>query len=60
MTPRQMGYFGLGLVALIVLFAISGCAQPQTISSFKATCAMLVIGKTEQGITVVKQACEVE
>lgn len=54
------GLFALALVLIICVAAVSGCAQPQTITSFKATCAMLVIGKTEQGITVVKQACEVE
>jgi len=52
------GWACLGLVVLICLSAVSGCAtQPE---SFKATCVIAVIGKTEQGLTVVKQYCEVE
>jgi hypothetical protein len=54
------GYFGLALLGLIILFAISGCAQPQAMTSFRAVCAIAVLGKTEEGVTVVRQACEVE
>lgn len=52
-----------GLLILIVFACLLlGCAQPvpAQIGSFKATCALVVIGQNEQGITFVKQACEVE
>lgn len=53
-------WVGVGLVGLILLFSISGCTPPVKLATFTANCAIAVIGKTEQGVTVVRQYCEVE
>lgn len=54
------GWVCLGLVALICLFATMGCTPPVKLATFTANCAIAVIGKTEEGVTVVRQYCEVE
>jgi hypothetical protein len=63
MDYKEPGFYGLLCliaIGLILISAMTGCAPQPAMTSFQATCAVVPIGKNEQGITFLKQYCEIE